>query len=115
MAANTYTRVKAVGTLLWDEVNGNRTSAEILELKGRVNQVRAFYGLAAISLPYEGTAGANTIKHVHTWMPNMEALYQGLFDTCAVSGAGAPARVTRARNAPSAGVENQIRTMIGSL
>jgi hypothetical protein len=115
VAANTYARSIAAGTLLWDEVNGHRTSTEILELKSRVNLVRAFYGLPAISLPYEGTTGVHTIKHVHTWMPNMLALYQGLVDTGAVSGVSVPDRVTRERNAPSAGVINQVRNMIGSL
>ena len=115
VAANTYTRTIAQGVLLWDEEKGRRTSVEMLELKSRVNQMRAFYGLAAISLPYEGSEGANTTKHMHTWAQNMVALYQGLADTCAVSGAVAPARVTRARNAPSAGIVNQVRNMIGSL
>jgi hypothetical protein len=122
VAANTYTRTitgyvsaQQPGTLLWDEVNALRTSSEILELKNRVNQVRAYYGLAAISLPYEATTGTSTIKHFHTWMPNFAAMYQGLADTGAISGASVPARVIKERNGPSAAVVNQIRTMIGSL
>jgi hypothetical protein len=115
IAVNTYTRAIAEGTLLWNEGAELRTSAELLELKTRVNQVRGYYGLSAISLPYEGTAGSNTIKHLHTWKGNMDALKQGLADTCAVSGAAVPNWVARERNAPSAGVVNQVRTAVGSL
>lgn len=122
IAANTYTRTFAgyvsaasPGTVIWDEGAGIKHAPEILELKARVNQIRAWYGLAAIALPYESTEGSNTIKHFHTWMPNMQALYQGLADTGAVSGASIPARETRTRNAPNAGVINQIRSLVGSL
>jgi len=122
VAANTYTRAitgyvsdQQPGTLLWDEANALRTSTEILELKSRVNQIRAYYGLAAINLPYEGTSGIGTIKHFHTWAANMAAFKQGLADTCVVSGASVPVWVTRARNAPSAGVVNQIRAAVGGL
>ncbi len=115
VAENTYDRIFFPGTLLWDEGNSVKHVPEILELKTRVNQMRSYYGLAPISLPYEGTTGSNSIRHAHTWMENMGALYQGLADACAVSGAVAPDRVTRVRNAPSAGVINQVRMMVGSL
>lgn len=115
IAVNTYTRAIAEGTLLWNEGAGLRTSAELLELKTRVNQIRGYYGLSAISLPYEGTTGSNTIKHLHTWKGNMDALKQGLADTCTVSGATVPNWVARERNAPSAGVVSQVRTAVGSL
>ncbi len=115
VAANTYARAIAQGTLLWDENAGHRASNELMDLKTRVNQVRSFYGLAAISLPYEGTTGGNTIKHFHTWMANAQALQQGLADTCAVSGATVPTWLTRTSNAPSAGIINQIRQAQSSL
>jgi hypothetical protein len=115
IALNTYTRAIAEGTLLWNEGAGLKTSAELLELKTMVNQTRGYYGLSAISLPYEETTGSNTVKHFRTWKENMDALKQGLADTCAVSGAAVPNWVARERNAPSAGVVNQVRTAVGSL
>ena len=112
-ASNSYARTIAAGSFIVPD--GESHAAEITELLSRVNALRSWYGLAAIALPYGGATGNNSIKHFHTWMPNMQALYQGVADTGAISGASVPARVVRERNAPSAGVLNQIRSIVGSL
>lgn len=122
VAANTYTRAiigyvssDNPGTFIWDEGANIKHSPELLELKNRINQVRSYYGLSAISMPYEATEGTNTIKHFHTWGANMSALRQGLADTCTISGAAVPGWTTLARSYPSAGAINQLRTAIGAL
>jgi pterin-4a-carbinolamine dehydratase len=115
VAANTYARAIANHTKIWDQANGFRHVPEILQMLDRVNLIRAYYGLAPISLPYGETTGDDTIRHFHTWLANMQALHSGLAATCTVSGATLAALNTGGQKRPAPGVINQIRTAIGNL
>jgi hypothetical protein len=79
--------------------------AEIQQMLDCVNDILAFYGLTAVTLP-------GTLGYFRDWLPQMTALQAGLESAYAAVSAAVPAWISPERNAPRADVVNQIRGAI---
>lgn len=108
VAAAAFGRTIGANTLLNDTGGGHSGSGDIGELLAMINALRGYYGLGAATI-------TRSTKHFHTWMQNMDDLWQLMRETTNLSGAQMPAKVTKARNAPSAGVINQLRGVLPTL
>lgn len=103
-----FGRTISASTLLNDTAGGYSGSKDIAELLAMINILRSYYGLGAATI-------SRSTKHFHTWMQNMDDMWQYLRDTTNQSGAAMPTKITKARNAPSAAVINQLRGILSSL
>lgn len=107
-------------TMIVTDVGGVSHQSEIEQLYSRVNTVRAYYGLAAISVPASvgddySNRGSGKIGMFADWGTQMLALYQGLLPILEISGASLPALSISAGMHPAASVINQIRSAITNL
>lgn len=106
VANRTWTRAIASGSVI--SGGGISHISDIVEMLNAVNAQRAYYRLAAISLP--GSVGLYA-----DWKRQMEAMATGLDGCKAQAGESAKARIAMSRSYPRADVVNWLRAYISEV
>lgn len=95
----TWSRAIATGTIIASPTLSHR--ADIQELRTVINEQRAYYGLAMMTLP-------GTVGQYASWKAQMQAMQAAIHDALTVAGVAAPVWQS-VSSWPTAAVVNQIR------